>query len=58
MKKRQAQSGDRGIIVTALGYAMNARPGPSSQKIKKSQTGVLLEEAEEFFKQIQDKTKA
>lgn len=32
MKKRQAQSGDRGIIVTALGYAIKARPGPVSQK--------------------------
>lgn len=30
MKKRQAQSGARGIMVTALGYAMNARPGPAS----------------------------
>lgn len=30
MKNRQAQSGARGIMVTALGYAMNARPGPAS----------------------------
>lgn len=30
MKNKQAQSGARGIMVTALGYAMNARPGPAS----------------------------
>lgn len=41
MKNRQAQRGDRGIIVTALGYAINARPGPASQN--KSQTGLFLE---------------
>lgn len=34
IKKRQAQRGDRGIIVTALGYAMNARPGPEQEDIK------------------------
>lgn len=28
-KKRQDHSGDKGIIVTALGKAMKARPGPA-----------------------------
>lgn len=31
MKKRQAHTGDHGIMVTALGYAMKARPGPKIQ---------------------------
>ncbi len=45
MKKRQAHSGDRGIMVTALGYAMNARPGPGPQKMMNRSftgTGVKL----------------
>lgn len=29
MKKRQDHSWDKGIIVTALGKAMKARPGPA-----------------------------
>lgn len=29
MKKRQDHSWDKGIIVTALGNAMKARPGPA-----------------------------
>lgn len=28
MKKRHAHRGDHGIIVTAFGYAIKARPGP------------------------------
>lgn len=41
MKKRQAQSGDRGIIVTALGYAMKARPGPERKKRSKNNSLLL-----------------
>ncbi len=51
MKKRQAQSGDRGIIVTAFGYAMKARPGPASQKM----TGVFLEQEQKFHFQFHHK---
>lgn len=28
MKKRHAHRGDHGIMVTAFGYAIKARPGP------------------------------
>lgn len=30
IKKRHAQRGDHGIIVTAFGYAIKARPGPET----------------------------
>lgn len=32
MKKRIAQSVGKGIMVTALGYAMKARPGPAEER--------------------------
>jgi len=31
-KKRMAQSGDTGILTTASGYTINARPGPYDKK--------------------------
>jgi len=37
-KKQTDQNGAPGIIVTASGYAMNAKPGPTTSR----QTGVKL----------------
>lgn len=31
MKNKVAHNGERGIIVTAFGYAMKASPGPESK---------------------------
>lgn len=35
MKKKQAQSGEMGIMDTARGYAMNAKPGPEGDHAEK-----------------------
>lgn len=43
MKKRQAHSGDQGIMVTAFGYAINARPGPATHQKTLSQTRLKLD---------------
>lgn len=40
MKKRQDHSWDKGIIVTALGKAMKARPGPASHTAQHNQEGL------------------
>lgn len=42
MKKRQDHSWDKGIIVTALGNAMKARPGPARAQHNQVSTGLLL----------------
>lgn len=41
MKKKQAQRGEKGIIDTARGYAMKARPGPGIQRVITGKGGVL-----------------
>ncbi len=40
MKKKQAHSGETGIMDTARGYAMNAKPGPERDHAEKHNSSV------------------
>lgn len=48
MKKKQAHSGEMGIMDTARGYAMNAKPGPERDHAEKHNSSIRKIESRNY----------